>query len=264
MTAYRTEKEAILHMINRFGAGVFACVMDSYDYASALEKVLPSIASEKTKRGGYMVLRPDSGDQVQVVMMALRAADKIFGSDLNKKGFKIIRGCGVIQGDGVTAKSLAAILKAVKEAGYSAQNVCFGMGAGLLQKVNRDTMSFATKLSHIVYADGTKRDVMKTPKNDNEKISLPGEFVVIRNADGIPIVYPKDSDHLPTGENLLHVVYDHGKVTSWDDFDTVRQRAAKEWSALPAHFDVVSEELRSKVVKFSEEQKRNIELLQMG
>src|SRR5947209_10425166 len=33
------------------------------------------------------------------------------------------------------------------------------------------------------------RDVMKTPKNDNEKISLPGEFVVIRNADGVDKIF---------------------------------------------------------------------------
>jgi nicotinic acid phosphoribosyltransferase len=52
---------------------------------------------------------------------------------------------------------MKAILKAVKEAGYAAQNVGFGMGGGLLQKLNRDTMSFATKLCHITYADGTKR-----------------------------------------------------------------------------------------------------------
>ena len=46
---------------------------------------------------------------------------------------------------------------------HASQNVAFGMGAGLLQKVNRDTMSFATKLSHIVYRDGTPRDIMKVP-----------------------------------------------------------------------------------------------------
>ncbi len=57
----------------------------------------------------------------------------------------------------MTIPSLEAILKAVMDAGYAAQNVAFGMGGGLLQKVNRDTMSFATKLSHITYADGTKR-----------------------------------------------------------------------------------------------------------
>lgn len=32
---------------------------------------------------------------------------------------------------------------------YAIQAVAFGMGGGLLQKVNRDTMSFATKLSFI-------------------------------------------------------------------------------------------------------------------
>ena len=48
------------------------------------------------------------------------------------------------------------------------------MGGGLLQKVNRDTMSFATKLSHIVYADGSRRDIMKAPSGDASKASLPG------------------------------------------------------------------------------------------
>lgn len=36
-------------------------------------------------------------------------------------------------------------------------------------------MSFATKLCRIVYADGRARDVMKHPKTDSSKISLPGE-----------------------------------------------------------------------------------------
>ena len=56
------------------------------------------------------------------------------------------------------------------------QAVAFGMGGGLLQKVNRDTMSFATKLSHIVYADGTQRDIMKAPSGDTSKASLPGQL----------------------------------------------------------------------------------------
>jgi len=35
---------------------------------------------------------------------------------------------------------------AVLEEGFSAQNVAYGMGGALLQKCNRDTMSFATKV----------------------------------------------------------------------------------------------------------------------
>ncbi|CAG8434172.1 6690_t:CDS:10 [Diversispora eburnea] len=196
--------------------------------------------SHKTeKKGGFLVIRPDSGNQVEVVLMALRAEEKIFGCDVNKKGYKVMRKCGVIQGDNVTIHSLKAILKAIKEAGYSAQNVLFGMGAGLLQKINRDTMSFATKLSHIRYADGTERNIMKIPTMDSTKISLP---------ECCP---PNDPD------NLLRVIYDHGKVVEWDDFDTIRKRVAKEWKALPKFYNNISPELKSKIDKVTQELKNN-------
>ncbi len=48
------------------------------------------------------------------------------------------------------------------------------MGGGLLQKLNRDTLSFATKLSHLVRADGAAADIMKAPAADKAKISFPG------------------------------------------------------------------------------------------
>ena len=52
---------------------------------------------------------------------------------------------------------------------FCVQAVAYGMGGGLLQRVNRDTMQFATKLCHIVYADGSKRDIAKMPKSDAAK-----------------------------------------------------------------------------------------------
>ena len=61
-------------MIELFGENIFACVMDSYDYTEALESVLPSIASLELAKGGFMVLRPDSGEPVEVVLQALRFA----------------------------------------------------------------------------------------------------------------------------------------------------------------------------------------------
>jgi len=163
MTSWPSESLAIRNMIQKFGGEnkIFACVMDSYDYVNALNNILPSIIAEKNSKGGIMVLRPDSGDPVEVVVMALRAADKVAGSIVNSKGFKIINGINVIQGDGINYQSVRKIIVAVAEAGYSATNVAYGMGGGLLQKVNRDTMSFATKLSFIESPNGTKRDIMK-------------------------------------------------------------------------------------------------------
>ncbi|KIY93199.1 nicotinate phosphoribosyltransferase [Monoraphidium neglectum] len=190
MTSWPDEAAAILNMVEHFGTGLFACVMDSYDYAAALSEVLPSIAARKVEKGGYMVLRPDSGDPVEVVLMGLRAAEKVFGADVNSKGFKMIRGAGVIQGDGIDIVTLQAILDAVLEAGYSAE--C----------VNRDTMSFATKLAHMVYADGRQRDVMKAPKTDSTKYSLPG-VLAVKRVGGVPTVFPADGGEVDPSEDML-------------------------------------------------------------
>lgn len=75
MTSWPSERKAILNMISNFGDGVFACVMDSYDYVSALEKVLPSVHKEKVDKGGFMVLRPDSGDPVEAVLQVRCRSD---------------------------------------------------------------------------------------------------------------------------------------------------------------------------------------------
>lgn len=50
-----------------------------------------------------------------------QAAEKVFGVDVNAKGYKVPRGCGVIQGDGIKYERLASMLEAVLDAGYSAE-----------------------------------------------------------------------------------------------------------------------------------------------
>ncbi|KAJ3411307.1 hypothetical protein HDV05_002411 [Chytridiales sp. JEL 0842] len=250
MTAHPDEK-----LLDQFGSGFCACVMDSYDYVHALEAVLPTIASLKVKKGGFLVLRPDSGDPVEVVLQGLRAADKVFGSTVNSKGFKVLKNVGIIQGDGINHVMLKKILDAVVKAGYAAQNVAYGMGGGLLQKVNRDTMSFATKLSQITYANGTARDVMKRPKTDAGKISLPGELTVVKDPKtAVPTVHPH-GDSAIDARNALVTVYDNGKPVfwKWESFDNVRKRLESEWASTAAFkkVEVVSAELRKKINNFS-------------
>ncbi|RKP16430.1 NAPRTase-domain-containing protein, partial [Rozella allomycis CSF55] len=166
MTSFKSEKDAIINMIEKFGSGIYSIVMDSYDYANALNNILPVVASKKLEKGGILVLRPDSGNPSEVVLMALRAAEKVFGASINKKGYKVsvllllkevLNKCSVIQGDGVTFEQTKEILKSILDAGFSSMNLALGMGGGLLQKLNRDTMSFATKLCYIEYVDGTDR-----------------------------------------------------------------------------------------------------------
>ena len=192
-------------------------------------------------------------------LLISRAADTVFGSDLNRKGYKILRKCGIIQGDGVTYQKVRDIMRACLEAGFAAQNVAFGMGSGLLQRLHRDTMSFATKLSCVEMKNGDLRYVMKSPKTERSKFSLPGEFEIHRNTEGVPIVYDKSRSVDPAAnigisENLLHPVYDRRPldVPIWDDFQTIRRRISAEWSSLPRKAEILSDALKEKIRKISE------------
>ena len=115
--------------------------------------------------------------------------------------------------------------------------------------MNRDTLSFATKLSHIQYADGSSRDVMKAPKTDANKFSLPG-ILQVRRDNGIPTAYctpdaGRGTPLVKAQENLLRVVYDNGPVMGvWDDFATVRARVQREWDAAPKRADPLSAQLK--------------------
>mmetsp|Transcript_12174 Transcript_12174/g.19097 ORF Transcript_12174/g.19097 Transcript_12174/m.19097 type:complete len:231 (-) Transcript_12174:1945-2637(-) len=214
-----------------------------------LVQVLPKVADLHKANGGTIILRPDSGDPVEQVVKALKAAEKTFGAAKNGKGYKMINNAGVIQGDGINYHTLKKILEAVHEAGYSAQNVAFGMGGALLQKMNRDTMSFATKLSHIVYANGEERDVMKTPKSSSAKTSLPGRLFVGRERpDSAPVVLPLGDPACRGMEPVLKVVYNKRPVPgAFDDFDRVKERLKTEWAFTPPNGNAMSPQLQAKI-----------------
>jgi hypothetical protein len=71
---------------------------------------------------------------------------------------------------------------------------------------------------------------------------------VVRDANGIPTVYPEE-DGSVTGANLLETMWDHGPVPAmrWDDFATMRERTRLQWSALPALHDPRSPALHAKI-----------------
>ena len=60
---------------------------------------------------------------MEAVLLALEAAEKVFGVRVNSLGYKVPKACDVIQGDGINVQMLDKILQAVMDHGYSAQ-VC--------------------------------------------------------------------------------------------------------------------------------------------
>jgi nicotinic acid phosphoribosyltransferase len=248
MTAWRTERDAFDHATKQFGHGIFATVMDSNDYDKACDEIAPEFAQIVKDKGGLWVWRPDSGDPVKAVLKGLHSAEKAFGSVTNKKGFKVLNNSAVIQGDGINQHTIKEILDAVTKAGFSAQNVAFGMGGALLQKHNRDSMSFATKLSHIIYDDSTEKNVMKAPKTDSSKVSLPGRIDVCYDTNGCLKTYPAEVVNELGLKSAFRVVYDKGPIDGvWDSFDTLVKRVEQEWNRTPNGGNPYSDQMITKI-----------------
>ncbi len=114
------EAAAYRNMLKQFGkpGALLAVVSDSYDLDAAVTRLWGGeLRDEVIASGATVVIRPDSGDPTTLVLRTVRSLDAAFGSDVNAKGFKVLRHVRVIQGDGITRESIASILAALIGAG---------------------------------------------------------------------------------------------------------------------------------------------------
>lgn len=220
------EAAAYANMLEQFaGPGkLVAVVSDSYDLFNAIDNLWGGELKEQVEQGGgTLVVRPDSGEPVEIVSAAIERLMAKFGFRVNGKGYKVLPDCvRVIQGDGISLASIEAILAEMKRRGLSADNVAFGMGGELLQKVNRDTQRFAMKASSVCI-NGAWRDVFKDPATDPGKRSKRGRLAVVRNEAGVPETVREDE--LGDRENLLRVVFRNGDLIIDDSLAAIRARA---------------------------------------
>ncbi|MDD5393513.1 MAG: nicotinate phosphoribosyltransferase [Thiothrix sp.] len=219
------EADAYANMLKQFAqpGKLLAVVSDSYDIYHAVSEIWgKQLRAEVESSGATVVIRPDSGVPEEIVPEVLKRLYAEFGGRVNSKGFKVLSDCvRVIQGDGVDVDSIGVILQRIQQAGFSTENVAFGMGGGLLQKVNRDTLSFAMKASAI-QINGAWRDVYKQPITDSGKNSKRGRLAVIKDAGGIKTIR---EDALSWETNCLRPVFRNGELLVDDSFETVRARS---------------------------------------
>ena len=226
------EYEAFRNMINQFGghggdgSGLYAVVSDSYDIIKACEAWGGELLQEVRDAPNMLVVRPDSGIPRIVVRQVIETLDKGFGHTVNAKGFKVLNGVRVIQGDGVNPEEIHSILGVLQALGWSADNLAFGMGGALLQGCNRDTQKFAFKASHISGTFG-ERDVYKDPVTDHGKVSKRGKLRLIDvPGDGLTTFAGRYDDPDLEEADVLQTVYEDGVFFNETTFAEVRERAA--------------------------------------
>jgi nicotinamide phosphoribosyltransferase len=224
------EADAMENMLNAYPTGLVAVVSDSFNIFDACENIWGGKLKDRVLgREGTLVVRPDSGDPIEVLCKGQRNVMDIlgakFGFTVNKEGYRVLDPhVRVIQGDGIDFSSLDNILYAFQQKGWSADNLAFGSGGGLLQKLNRDTLKFAFKCAAITRS-GLVYPVFKDPITDHGKQSKSGYMKLIKqdfSHASILTTVPQDA----TGADWLRTVFKDGELLVDHPFSDIRERAA--------------------------------------
>jgi nicotinamide phosphoribosyltransferase len=226
ITAWGRENEvrAYDNMLTQFPAGLVAVVSDSYNVYEACERLWGEILRDKVlQRQGVLVVRPDSGYPRDVVLKVLDILGRKFGYQSNGKGYRVLNPkIRVIQGDGVNCWTIQDTLTAMMRAGWSADNITFGMGGALLQQLNRDTQKFAFKTSAVTI-NGEDQPVYKDPVEGHDKVSKRGRLA-LRRINGkwsTQSVTRKEGDP----RDLLRPVFKDGEVLVTQTVAQIRELA---------------------------------------
>lgn len=217
------EVDAYRNMLEQFPEGLVAVVSDSYDLMNACRNLWGDVLRSKImERNGTLVIRPDSGDPPAILCEVLGILANAFGASLNSQGYKVLDPhVRVIQGDGIDRLMLEKILKAITDAGWSADNLAFGSGGGLLQKLHRDTSKYAFKCS-AAKVNGEQRDVFKQPVTDQGKKSKAGRLKLVIRDDRYLTIRENDSQGEP---NQLEEVFLNGSITQHHAWQDICKRA---------------------------------------
>jgi nicotinamide phosphoribosyltransferase len=228
ITAWGRENEAKAYdnMLQQFPQGLVAVVSDSYNVYEACEKLWGQLLKKKVlERPGTLVVRPDSGNPREVVLKVLGILAEKFGDETNSKGYRVLNPkVRVIQGDGVNYWTIQDTLTAMTRAGWSADNITFGMGGALLQQLNRDTQKFAFKCSNVTI-HGEDRDVFKDPVDGHDKASKRGRLALhFRDGAWSTVRTRRDAD----GRNdCLRTVFRDGEILVTQSVVQVREKASQ-------------------------------------
>ncbi len=215
------EERMLKHILDQHPAGILSIVIDSYDHNKFIELAGTKFKDQILARDGKVVFRPDSGYPIAVTKKVLAGLATHFGFERNSKGFNVLNPkVGALWGDGINVDGMMDILMAIADEKWAAQNMVFGMGGGLLQKINRDTQRFAFKCSH-QRRGGMSFDIFKQPI-DVSKTSKKGRMkLVCTRDDGLDTMPLCDSR-----PDVMKTVFENGEVVRRYTLDNVRINAA--------------------------------------
>lgn len=175
------EVETFRHLLRKFPTGILSLVSDTWDLWRVITEYCVILKEEILNREGKLVIRPDSGDPVDIICgkflpnngwdgecpvtsdyLAVGGDDSpsgkgviellwdIFGGTVSDEGYRVLHPkIGAIYGDAITYDRAKRIFERLADKKFAATNIVLGVGSYSYQYVTRDTHGFAQKATYV-------------------------------------------------------------------------------------------------------------------
>lgn len=241
--------------------GIVSLVGDSFNLWEVLVEILPRLKNKILARDGKLVIRPDSGDPVDILCgkihknggmiyyttdgkdtMSTNRSENIlpyedlpenkgviellwdtFGGTINEKGYKVLDPhIGAIYGDSITLSRAQQICQRLMEKGFCSTNVVFGIGSYTYQYNTRDTFGFAMKATWC-QVSGVAHNIFKDPiTDDGTKKSAKG-LVRVDLVNGEYVLTDQCTPEQEAG-GCLETIFENGKMVKLTTLREIRDR----------------------------------------
>ncbi|KZS42437.1 nicotinate phosphoribosyltransferase [Aquimarina aggregata] len=221
-------------LLETYPTGILSIVSDTWDLWKVLTEYLPILKEEILERDGKLVIRPDSGDPVDIICGCAHENPIVskgviellwdeFGGTINNQGYKVLNPkIGAIYGDSITIDRATQICERLKQKGFASTNVVLGIGSFTYQYNTRDTFGFAMKATY-VEVNNEGREIFKDPiTDDGTKKSAKGLMQLFKIDGQITL-----KDQVSKAEEdlgLLKTVFIDGKLIVDDHLTQIRER----------------------------------------
>lgn len=242
-----------------YPTGIVSVVSDTWNLWKVISEYLPKMKELILARDGKLVIRPDSGDPVQILTGhpenwkytydeylfeempskawtvqeykgVVQCLWDIFGGTISMQGYKILDPhIGTIYGDSITTARAEEICQRLANMKFASINWVAGIGSYTYQYVTRDTYGWAMKAT---YAEANYEGevfeipIFKDPVTDSgTKKSAKGLLAVFKDAnDEYFLVDECDKTWANTGE--LQPVFRDGKILVEETLSEIRERVS--------------------------------------
>lgn len=230
-------------LLETYPTGILSVVSDTWDLWKVCTEHVVTLKEEILARDGKLVIRPDSGDPVDILCGkqfplgstltgsqipeskgVIELLWDVFGGKINEQGYKVLDPhIGAIYGDSITIERADEICKRLEAKGFASTNVVLGIGSFTYQYNTRDTFGFAMKATY-VEVNGEGREIFKDPiTDDGTKKSATGLLMVTRPTGGDYQLFDKVNwNNECNGE--LKTIYRDGAFTHKTTLSEIREK----------------------------------------